>query len=397
MMPTAKTEFANGYPLTASTWDDRELAAIQRVASSGRFTMGDEVAAFEAAFARYVGAAHAVMVNSGSSANLLAVAAPTLRRRRPLKSGDEVIVPSLSWSTTYYPVHQYGLKLVFVDIDAETLNIDPAKLKRATSRKTRAMFVPDILGNSAAWTELREFADEHDLTVLEDNCESLGATLHGRHAGTFGDAGTYSMFYSHHISTMEGGVVTTNDEDLYHILLSLRAHGWTRNLPKENRLAKKSGDPFMEAFRFLLPGYNVRPTEMGGAIGIEQLKKLPDLLAARRRNAARFRRAFGDDERFLLQREHGESSWFGFSMVLRDPKRLPRSKVLEALRANGVEVRPVVSGNFLRQPVLKRLNHRVVGKHANANRVHDHGFFVGNHGFDLGERIDRLGEVLRVV
>lgn len=397
-MTTAKAQLQkDGYPLTASTWDKREFAAIQRVLDSGRFTMGENVARFQEAFARFVGAKNAVMVNSGSSANLLAVAAATLRKSGALEAGDEVIVPSLSWSTTYYPLHQYGMKLVFVDIDGETLNIDPRNLKGALSRRTRALFIPDILGNPAPWDELSAFAEKHDLVLLEDNCESLGARLQGRHAGTFGLMGTYSMFYSHHITTMEGGVITTDDEELHHILLSLRAHGWTRNLPKENRLVSRSDDPFMEAFRFILPGYNLRPTELNGAIGLEQLEKLPALVAARRRNADHFRDRFADDSRFRLQREHGESSWFGFSMVLRDPKRLGRARVLEALRAANVEVRPVVSGNFLRQPVVKLLDRRVVGRHPNSNRVHDHGFFVGNHGFDLRDQIDLMREVLAPV
>lgn len=384
------------YSLSSSTWDQRELDALQRVIASGQFTMGENVRRFEEDFARFVGSKYAVMVNSGSSANLLAVAAPHYRRRNPWKPGDEVIVPSLSWSTTYFPVHQYGMKLVFVDIDGETLNLDPRHLKKAVSRRTRAVFVPHILGNPAAMDEIGAFCETNGLELLEDTCESLGARVGGKQAGSLGLMGTYSTFYSHHITTMEGGVVVTDDEETHHILLSLRAHGWTRHLPKENRVTKKSDDLFVESFRFVLPGYNLRPTELNGAVGVEQVKKLPEIVRVRRRNAQRFRAMFEDDARFQLQRENGESSWFGFSMILRD-NAPARSKVLDALRSKGIEVRPVVSGNFLQNDVVRLLNRRVVGRHAQSQRVHRNGFFVGNHAYDLAPQFTQLQEVLRRV
>src|SRR3989338_9808465 len=176
------------------------------------------------------------------------------------------------------PLYRYGLRLKFVDIDSETLNIDLKKLEEAVTDKTRMIFAVNLLGNPNDFDEIRRIIGSRDILLLEDNCESLGAEFEGRQAGTFGLMGSYSSFFSHHMSTMEGGMIVTDDEELYHILLSLRSHGWTRHLPVENKLCKKNEDDFYESFRFILPGYNVRPIEMMGAIGIEQLKKLDSFI-----------------------------------------------------------------------------------------------------------------------
>lgn len=382
------------YPLAAGSWDDREVKAMQRVIRSGQFTMGENVRRFEERFARFVGSRHAVMVNSGSSANLLAVGAMHYRRRQPWRRGDEVIVPSLSWSTTFFPVHQYGMRLVFVDIDPATLNLDPGRLAKARSARTRGVFVPSILGNPANLDVIREFCERHGLDMLEDNCESMGATLGGKQAGTFGLMGTFSCFYSHHISTMEGGLVVTDDEELRDIVVSMRAHGWTRHLAARNKIVRKRKDPFDESFRFVLPGYNLRPLELSGAIGLEQLRKLPSILRQRRRNARRFIQLLGSDDRFLLQQENGQSSWFGFAMTVPPGSRLRRRTVLDTFRRHGIEVRPVVTGNFLRNDVIRLLDHRVSGRTPGADLVHDQGFFLGNHAKDMSREFEALARAL---
>ena len=266
------------YPLATSSWDDEELQAIHRVIASDQYSMGKEVKHFEDQFAAWVGSKYAVMANSGSSANLLMTAALRYTKNSSyrLEVGDEIIVPAVSWSTTYYPLHQYGLKLRFVDIDLGTLNYDLNALHGAITERTRAIMCVNLLGNPNDFVVIKDIASKHDLIIIEDNCESMGATFQGKQAGTHGLLGSFSTFFSHHISTMEGGVVVTDDEELYHILLALRAHGWTRNLPDHNLLTgKKSADLFEESFRFIIPGYNLRPLEMSGAIGQEQLKKLP--------------------------------------------------------------------------------------------------------------------------
>ncbi|MEQ9562257.1 MAG: aminotransferase class I/II-fold pyridoxal phosphate-dependent enzyme, partial [Woeseiaceae bacterium] len=344
---------------------------------------------FEQQFATYAGSRFCVMVNSGSSANLLAIAALSLRSVNPLRPGDEVIVPAVSWSTTYYPLHQYGLKLRFVDIDGETLNLDLDQLETAINDRTRLVAAVNLLGNPLDYARLSGIIGDRPITVFEDNCESLGATLGGKQAGTFGAIGTYSSFFSHHISTMEGGMAVTDDEELYHLMLSVRAHGWTRDLPRENRVCVKSDDHFSESFRFVLPGYNLRPLEMSGALGQEQLLKLPDIVRSRRTNAMEFQALFANKHGISIQSETGESSWFGFAFVL-DEKIHKRKDVLDMLASRGVETRPVVAGNFVRNPVVKYFDYVVHRELQQADRITDHGFFIGNHHYDIRPQLREL-------
>ena len=389
------------FPLATSSWDGAEQAAIQRVIASDMYSMGAEVAAYEAEFAAFFGARHAVMVNSGSSANLLMTAALFYRKdpARCLRAGDEIIVPAVSWSTTYYPLSQYGLRLRFVDIDMATLNYDMEQLATAITDRTRAVMVVNLLGNPNDFDAIAAAIGDRDIVMIEDNCESMGATWRGRMAGTIGVMGTWSSFFSHHISTMEGGCVTTDDEELYHLMLSLRAHGWTRNLPDENHVTGSRGaDPFDESFRFVLPGYNLRPLEMSGAIGREQLKKLPGLIAGRRDNARAVLAAMADHPTLMVQQvpEGGDSSWFGFSLVIRPGADLTRAALLDQLRGAGFEVRPIVGGNFLAKEVIRHLPHDVAeGGVPNAEWIDANGLFVGNHHYPIPEAAEALAAVGR--
>ncbi|EAJ5728899.1 DegT/DnrJ/EryC1/StrS family aminotransferase [Campylobacter coli] len=384
----------NDYLLASSTWDEKELQAIQDVIKSDMFTMGKKVAEFEKDFAKFVGSKYAVMTSSGSTANLIATAALFYTKNPKLKRGDEVIVPAVSWSTTYYPLYQYGLKLKFVDIDLETLNYDLDALSSAISDKTKMIMVVNLLGNPNDFDAINDLIKGKDIILLEDNCESMGAEYKGKQAGTFGIMGTFSTFFSHHMATMEGGFVVTDDEELYHILLCLRAHGWTRNLPKENLVANKSDDWFSESFRFVLPGYNVRPVEMSGAIGIEQLKKLPMFLKHRRENAKLFCEYFQNHPDFIMQKEIGSSSWFGFSLVIRPNSKLQRKDIIKKLEENEIEYRPIVAGNFTKNDVMKYFNYEIHGNLKNAQIIHKNGFFVGNHQVDINQEIDLLKNVL---
>lgn len=379
------------FPLATSSWDEAEREAIQRVVASDMYSMGPEVARFEEQFAAFAGTRHALMCNSGSSANLLMVAALFFRRENPLRRGDEVIVPAVSWSTTYAPLQQYGLRVKFVDIDLETLNMDLAALEEAITERTRLIFSVNLLGNPNDFHEIERIIGGRDITLIEDNCESMGATLGGRQAGTFGAMGSFSCFFSHHISTMEGGIVVTDDTELHHIMLSLRAHGWTRNLPKQNLVTgTKSDDPFQESFRFVLPGYNLRPLEMSGAIGQAQLAKLPKLIEGRRANAAKVQAALGNHPEIMLQRETGESSWFGFSLVIRPGSRWTRAELRARLDALGFEVRPIVSGNFAKNKVLRFFDHEIHGTLENADWIDRNGLFIGNHHYPIDEAVEAL-------
>lgn len=387
----------NKYPLASSSWDEKELSAIQSVIDSNMFTMGKYVAEYEKQFSDYFRTKYSLMVSSGSTANLLMIAALfyTKNEKNQLKRGDEVIVPAVSWSTTYFPLYQYGLKIKFVDIDSKTLNIDLDQLKNAITDKTRAILVVNLLGNPNDFLAIEKIIGDKDILLLEDNCESMGATFKGKQAGTFGLMGTYSSFFSHHIATMEGGCVVTDDEELYHILLCLRAHGWTRNLPEDNLVTgRKSADPFDEAFKFVLPGYNARPLEMSGAIGVEQLKKLPEFIKNRQSNGEYFTELFSEHSYLDIQLETGKSSWFGFSFVIKPESDVLRKDIVEKLKLKGIECRPIVSGNFAKNEVVKYFDYEVFGKLSNAEYLDSNGFFVGNHQVSIKENIEFLHVVL---
>ncbi len=382
------------YDLASTTWGEEERAAIGRILDESRFTMGDNVRRFEKSFAAKFGMKHAVMVNSGSSANLVAVAALSHVSGHPIGRGDEVIVPSISWATTFHPLQQYGLKLRFVDVELETLNMDVSQLEAALTPRTRMVVAVSILGNPAALDVIRAFCDKHGLYLLEDNCESMGASLGGKSCGTFGHVNTFSTFFSHHISTMEGGVLLTDDTEIDHLARAIRNHGWARDVPADTTLYERHPDGFFEAYRFILPGYNVRPLEICAAVGVEQLKKLDRMVEIRRANAALFVDLFRGDERFIIQREHGRSSWFSFTVILNPSMRIDRRSVMESLRGADIGFRMITGGCFLRHDAIRFFDYDTVGTIVNANIVHDHGFFVGNHPQDLAPQIARFREVL---
>ena len=382
------------YKLATSTWDDLEINAIKDVIKTDKFSMGPKVEEYEKQFAKYFGSKYAVMCSSGSTANLLMTASLFFSKKPKLKAGDEIIVPAVSWSTTYFPLQQYGLKLKFVDIDLNTLNYNLDDLESAVSSKTKAIMAVNLLGNSNDFNKINEIIENRDIVVIEDNCESMGAKFDDKFCGTHGLMGTFSTFFSHHMATMEGGMVLTDEEEYYHILLCLRAHGWTRNLPDKNHVADKSNEWFEESFRFVLPGYNVRPLEMSGAIGIEQLKKLPSFIKQRRKNSEIFVSLFKDDKRFLIQKEIGESSWFGFSLIIVD-KSINRKEIIDLLTINKIDSRPIVTGDFTKNDVMKFFNYEIYETLENADYLHYQGFFLGNSHLDLTKELMYLKNILK--
>lgn len=380
------------YSLSNDTWDDKELNAIREVINSTRFTMGEYVKRYEAMFAGYFGAKYAVMSNSGSSANLLAVAALVYSGK--LKRGDEVIVSAVSWSTTYFPLEQCGLKTRLVDIDINSLNIAVDKIEEAITADTKAVFAVNLLGNPNEFDKLCSLCRKYNLILIEDNCEAMGAEYNGKKTGTFGVLGTFSSYYSHHICTMEGGMTVTDDESLYHYMLAIRSHGWTRHLPDSSPIYKKDVRGFYESFQFIVPGYNLRPLEIEAAAGIEQLRKLNALVAQRRENAGYFTEKAKESCVFATQSENGMSSWFGFALLLKKEYRGRRDRFISALNNADIEVRPIVAGNFARQIAFKYMDASIAGTLENADYLHDNGFFVGNHSIDMREQIEYLFEVL---
>lgn len=380
------------FGLCDDPWDNEELGAIVDVVRSGRYTMNGKVREFQKQFANHYGAKYAVMVNSGSSANLVAIAALVTSGR--LSLGSEVIVPAVSWSTTFFPLQQYGMKLVFVDINPETLNIDVEKFKAAITPNTKMFFAVNLLGNPNEYDEIEKICYENKILLVEDNCESLGGKYKGRNLGTFGLLGTFSTFYSHHMVTMEGGMILTDDQELYEYMIAIRAHGWTRDIPEDAIIYKKNPEPFYENFNFIVPGYNVRPIEMEGAIGLVQMKKIDGFIEQRRKNAAYFKEKLSKYEDIQIQKEISESSWFGFAVILKGKLEGKRDVLVNKLRESDIEVRPIVAGNFTRNYVIKYFNFEIFGDLKNADYVHDNGFFIGNHSSDNHELIDYFCEVL---
>jgi CDP-4-dehydro-6-deoxyglucose reductase, E1 len=358
------------FPTAFSCWGPEEHDAIQRVVKSGKFTMGEEVAAFEAEFAAWHGMKHAVMVNSGSSANLVAVAAMFHRKHRPLKRGDKVVVPAIAWSTTYAPLVQHGLDLVVADCN-DQWNVGQYHGEPAISLQV----VCSILGNPA------HFWAEAPWPIIEDNCESLGAVdLKGRKCGTRGLMNTFSLFYSHQISAIEGGVILTNDDECAVLCKMLRAHGWTRDIR-----APKS---FQDEYDFVLMGFNVRADEIRAAVAREQLKKLPKFIEARRKNAVLFEKlTVGLPIKHPVP--NGERSPFGLQFEVLNGMRDP---LVRALRAAGIDCRLPTGGSFNQHFYGASWRDQETPR---ANQIHRRGLFLGNGPVDLTEQIEEAVHVMR--
>ena len=378
------------YPLAFSTWGKEEVEAIQRVVDTDMYTMGKHVKQFEKEFAEIFGSPHAIMVNSGSSANLLML---SLLKWKYKLSGD-IIVPVVGWATTFFPVSQNGFKLNFVDVDPNTWNIDVNKIEEAITPNTCAIMPVNLLGNSCDYNKITELCNKHNLLLIEDNCESMGAKYNESYTGTIGLAGSFSFFFSHHIQTMEGGMVLCKNQDDADYMRSMRAHGWVRELPDDSPLYKKTGNAFNDNFIFATPGYNIRPLEMSGAIGTEQLKKWPTIMNTRIENAQRFINLFGNQSWCRIQKTIGDSSWFTFGMVLDGELKGRRADVVKALDEAKIQIRPLASRNFLKQPVMRDLDHINNNNYTAADDIHENGFFVGNGSVPIKDEITNLYEII---
>lgn len=369
-------------PLNAPSYGADEVCEALESMMTTFVTMGKKVSAFEKSWADYVGTKHAIMVNSGSSANLLALftlANPAISN--PIRPGDEVIVPAVGWSTTFYPIINAGAVPVLVDVDMDTLDIDPAAAQAAIGPRTRAIMPVHLLGNPADMKTLGKIANDRRLYLIEDTCEAHGAMLDGRKAGSMSDIGTFSFFFSHHISTIEGGMLVTNDENYANIARSLRAHGWPRERTDYKALAAMY--PSIDSrFLFVNSGFNLRPTDLQGAFGIHQVKKLEDFIRIRRDNAAYWGSKLAPYDEWLhvtSERPGTRHAWFGYPITVRPGVPFTRQELTAWLESRGIETRPVMSGNMAEQPVMKMLPHRILGELPNAKLIHRNSFFFGNH------------------
>jgi CDP-4-dehydro-6-deoxyglucose reductase, E1 len=360
---------------------DEVNEAIESLLST-RVTMGEKVRRFEALWAEYLGVGEAVMVNSGSSANLLAAAAlvnPAFPR--PLAPGDEVIVPAVAWSTTYFPLVNVGLVPVLVDVDLDTFTIDPEAAARAVGPRTRGLMPVHLLGNSCDMRALGALASRHDLVMVEDTCEAHGARFEGKFVGTFGAMGTFSFYFSHHISTIEGGMLVTDDPTLADLARMLRAHGWTRDVKKKPAILNA---PIDERFLFVNLGYNFRPMEIQGGFGLHQVAKLEPFIKVRRDNVDFWNAGLRKHARWLREcrgrdTNGSRSVWFGYPISVRPEAPFSRDELVRFLESRKIETRPIMAGNFREQPAIGLFPHRIAGSLERAEQVMRQSFFIGNH------------------
>jgi len=359
-----------------------EINSVLDVLLSSYVTMGKKVSNFEREFSKANNFNHGVMNNSGSSANLLAIAALT----NPdfvdhMSPGDEVIVPALSWSTTVWPLIQHGLVPVIVDIDIETLNINIDEIEKAIGPKTRAIMPVHVYGNPCDMEKLSSICKRHNLFLIEDCCEALGAEFDSKPVGSFGDLGTFSFYFSHHMTTLEGGITVTNNFELSELMRILRAHGWIREVEDKEKYSRMYPD-IDPRFLFVNLGYNLRPTEIQGAMGSIQLPKLPGYVEKRRENTFFFNAHLKQYKKyfdFQIEQSNALSSCFGYPLIIKNDAPFSVSDITKFLNTQGIETRPIICGNIAKQPAIKKFKHRVVGDLQNSSRVMKNGFSFGNH------------------
>ena len=382
----------NIFPLTYSTWDNQEIKAINQIINSGQLTYSNQVKKFESQFANYMQMKYGIMVNSGSSANLLSIASLFYKKKNPLKRGDEVIVPAISWSTTYHPLQQFNLKLKIIDVQLDTVNLDTRKLIAAITPKTKLIIAVNILGNPCDLFEIRKICKQKGIYLMEDNCESLGAKIKNKFCGTFGILNTYSFFYSHHISTIEGGMILTNDIEIKEIAMSLRSHGWTRDAVNKKLLTNNHQK--FENYQFVLPGYNLRPTEINAAIGLVQLSKLNNFIKIRRNNFILYQKIFKNNKIFTIQKENGESSAFSFIFIFKKEYLNIKDKIFKKLNEYNIQYRLITGGCFTKHEVKKYFSYSVYKNLNNANYIHENGFFLGNAAVDLKDQLINFNKAI---
>ena len=380
------------YPLSIASYDVEEILAAVDSLCSFRTTMWEKTAQFEREFGEQLGYSEAVMVNSGSSADLLIAFALVNPQTKLLAPGDEVLVASVTWPTQIWSAMMAGLRVRLVDTDPVTLNMDLQDLEAKITCRTRAISLVHLMGNPCDMDRVLALCQKYDLILIEDCCEALGARFNGRPVGTFGLAGSFSFFFSHHITTMEGGMIVCQDQALSDLFRLLRAHGWARNTRYVDVEPRANLDP---RYMFLNWGFNVRPTELQAGFGLEQLKRLPGFNTQRLKNVEYFNsylHRYNSLMRLMEVRPRGECSWFALPIVLTADCPFRKDEFLSYLEAEGVETRPVVAGNLALQPVCQMYPELQGDSLPGANIIHERGFYLGLYPFDARQSLDRLAE-----
>ena len=369
------------YPLIENPYRKSDISEALKVLKSKRLTIGPVTDKFQNSFTKKLGSKFSLMVNSGSSANLLALQCLiNPYRKKRLKPGDEVLIPSLCWSTSLWPIIQSGLKPKFVDIDLDSLNINLNDLKKKISKKTKAILIVHVLGNCVDMSELMRVVKKHNLILIEDTCESLGTKYKNKYLGTFGDFSSFSFYSSHQISSGEGGMICCKNNDDHEIIKSLRAHGWSRGLKNEKKIAA-TNKHLDSRFIFYNSGFNLRSTDIAASIGLNQFKDIDQFIKKRSINRDKILKMFKKKIKmmkylsFIDANNHVEASWFGIPILL--SKKINRNKFLKKIEKLGVETRPIISGNFLKQPSIKKYKLNKKSNFKNSDIVNNHGFFIG--------------------
>ena len=345
-------------------------------------TMGKKVKKFENNFARYIGSKYSVMVNSGSSANLLALSILTNPKfSNRIKVGSEVLTTAVTWATTLFPIANVNLVPSFIDVDLENFNLDVDKLRKSITKKTKAIMLVHLLGNPANMKEIIDIAKEYDLFVIEDSCEAHGAEFNNKKVGSFGDISTFSFYLSHHISTIEGGMLLTKNEEIFELAKAMRAFGWIRDQKNKKQTAKKN--PKLDP-RFLFDnlGYNIRPTEIQGSFGIHQIKKLEKFIKIRTNNANFWNKKLEKFSNYLLlhsERPNTRHVWFAYPITVRSSSPFSRNQLVNFLEKKNIETRPIMASDITQQPAIKLIKKKINKPLTNSKFIHSNSFFIGVH------------------
>ena len=378
------------YPLSLATYGVEEIVEALDSLCSFRKTMWEKTLQFEQHFTAYQNCSDSVMVNSGSSADLLLCFLLTNPSRPLLQKGDEILIPIVTWPTQIWSAMMSGLRVRFVDVDPKTLNIDITDLEKKITPKTKAIFLVHLMGNPCDMDRILAIAKAHNLLIIEDCCEALGAEWDGVKVGNFGVAASYSFFFSHHMTTMEGGMIACSTAEIAEQTKILRAHGWLRNVDSTPyNLNNYDIDP---RYAFVYWGFNVRPTDIQAGFGLHQLQKLPQFNQRRIELANKFF-TFIDSESWLSRPQSDSKalpSWFALPLLVASDAPFNRKEITDYLELAGVETRPIVAGNIARHPVAKIFSEFGEDTYSGADIIHQHGFYLGLSPLHTDENIERL-------
>ena len=362
------------YPLLENAFSNDDISKAMQVLKSRYITMSKKTKEFEKYFAKKLNSKYALMVNSGSSAVLMAFALLTnIKRKRRLKTNDEILVPAVCWSTTFWPIIQHGLKPKFIDVDLKTYSPNYEIIKKNISRKTKAVILVNVLGNCSEMDKIKKLLDQKGIILIEDNCESLGSKFKNKFLGTYGEVGAFSFYYSHQITSGEGGAILCKSKDDYKILSELRAHGWDRDYNHKNR----------SKFNFVNQGYNLRPLDLTAVIALNQFKRLNLFKKIRSINRNAIIEKIKKSEKWNNQFTFFEPikgldpSWFGFPILINEKLANKKKSFLQYLKKNKIESRPIISGNFTKQECIKNYKFKISKKLTQSDKIEKLGFFIG--------------------